>query len=365
MDASNVSSIYAATQGVPLILAPQFSSLKPISLPHDFDLSGDLPPMPQPCDFELERSVINQLERERQAAALKVAIRSEKIRMLHEERIQKQKAEARKIAPGFLDTDRRILTPEPVANSQHPRSDELPNHVVERLKLKTEEDKLSATVTKTINPWDLSNTIEDDKNETNTAAPFNVNNIEIRQSHQQQEAPQPLLRQGGYPTTSIPMNNYNPQNTTTTNSSFTITTNNDPRTLSNPSSPNSSSQLYSPAQYLTTPIQITPTTTNTGSFSRGRSASHSSAYTTTTIIPPSRPPKELPRSRSTSPIITNTNSNSNSSLANPEKLFHENNENPEALKQLVNMGFSREQAIDALKKYDNDLVKATNYLLDN
>ncbi|CAG8593283.1 7553_t:CDS:2 [Ambispora leptoticha] len=352
MDVNNVSSLYAATQGVPLILAPQFSSLKPISLPHDFDLFGDLPPMPQPCDFELERSVISQLERERQAATLKLATRAEKIRTLHEERIRKQKAEARKIAPGFLDTDRRILTPEP--------------------------EKLSAVATNTTNPWDLSSTIEDDLNET-MGAPFNVvenlnptnglkqhhvqthHNIhqqiiqhtvtspindpilEIRQSHQQQEASQPLLHQGGYPTTS----NYNPQNTTTTNSPFPITSNNALRTMSSPSSPSSSLQLYSPAQYLTT--SITPTTTGTGSFSRGRSASY------TAVIPPNRPPKEeLPRSRSTTP------SPSRISTASPEI-----NKDSEVLKQLVNMGFSREQAIDALEKYDNDLVKATNYLLDN
>ncbi|KAH8554905.1 hypothetical protein BGW37DRAFT_451581 [Umbelopsis sp. PMI_123] len=36
----------------------------------------------------------------------------------------------------------------------------------------------------------------------------------------------------------------------------------------------------------------------------------------------------------------------------------------DGLQELLNMGFSREQAIDALRRYDNDLEKATNFLLD-
>jgi hypothetical protein len=38
---------------------------------------------------------------------------------------------------------------------------------------------------------------------------------------------------------------------------------------------------------------------------------------------------------------------------------------PHGLHELLNMGFSREQAVDALRRYDNDLEKATNFLLDN
>lgn len=35
------------------------------------------------------------------------------------------------------------------------------------------------------------------------------------------------------------------------------------------------------------------------------------------------------------------------------------------IKQLIGMGFTRSQAVDALRRYDNNLEKATNYLLDN
>jgi hypothetical protein len=45
-------------------------------------------------------------------------LRAQKLQALQEERIRKQKEEARKIAPGFLDTNLRILTPVPANNTQ-------------------------------------------------------------------------------------------------------------------------------------------------------------------------------------------------------------------------------------------------------
>jgi len=39
-------------------------------------------------------------------------------------------------------------------------------------------------------------------------------------------------------------------------------------------------------------------------------------------------------------------------------------DNSDAFQQLTKMGFSSDQAIEALKKYEDDLVGATNYLLD-
>ncbi|CAG8739562.1 7700_t:CDS:2, partial [Cetraspora pellucida] len=150
---------------VPLILAPQFSSLQPVTMPHDFTL--DLPPVNK-YDFNLERHIIADSERFRQENAALMQIRARKLQALQDARIRKQKEEARKIAPGFLDTDRRLLTPVPmhtpskrasqqVENGNVPAggevsndnqkvshgrsaSDELPNHVVERMKLKEEGD---------------------------------------------------------------------------------------------------------------------------------------------------------------------------------------------------------------------------------
>jgi hypothetical protein len=44
---------------------------------------------------------------------------------------------------------------------------------------------------------------------------------------------------------------------------------------------------------------------------------------------------------------------------------HVQPDDKEEIKQLVGMGFSRAQAVDALRRYDNNLEKATNFLLDN
>ncbi|CAG8798390.1 4484_t:CDS:1, partial [Racocetra fulgida] len=118
-------------------------------------------------DFNLERHVIADSERFRQENAALMQVRAQKLQALQDARIRKQKEEARKIAPGFLDTDRRLLTPvqmhtpskrtsQQVENGNVPAgevnndnqkvshgrsaSDELPNHVVERMKLKEEGD---------------------------------------------------------------------------------------------------------------------------------------------------------------------------------------------------------------------------------
>ncbi|CAG8689001.1 77_t:CDS:1, partial [Cetraspora pellucida] len=73
------------------------------------------------------------------------------------------------------------------------------------------------------------------------------------------------------------------------------------------------------------------------------------------IVPPTlptRPPKEaIPSSSSTSHI-------------EEESDVDENDLNSEMIKQFINMGFSKVQAIDALEKHNYDPHKATNYLLD-
>ncbi|KAG9284712.1 hypothetical protein G9A89_002597 [Geosiphon pyriformis] len=403
------SSIYSAVQDVPLILAPQFSSLKPVTLPPELKtILGDLQPV-QSYDFRLERYVITQLERERLEAVSLSATRAEQVRALQEERIHKQKLEARKIAPGYLDTNCRILTPIPASNSIHrlnnpiennynivkniakdgengySASDDLPNHVIERLKLKevdATEGKSSQELLynefeqdSSLNPWD-SKTFENDfpvvqesligpklisipMNPLDIAKPANGNshkimiphssNIEIRSSIPQQQIPS----HQSYAGTTLSPVVYNPPSHIHPNKAVPYS-NSTPnlKTISNPSSPSSSLQLQSPLHYLPSSNSLSSSSTRT--IVRGRSASHSSY----TLPPPSRPPKEeLPKSRSTTPIPSVINDHSES---------FEDKEDSEVLKQLtLNMGFSREEAIDALEKYDYNLEKATNYLLDN
>jgi hypothetical protein len=52
------------------------------------------------------------------------------------------------------------------------------------------------------------------------------------------------------------------------------------------------------------------------------------------------------------------------SSSSPKNEEHDNDDNSELINKFINMGFTKEQAVDALVKHDYDLHKATNYLLD-
>lgn len=66
------------------------------------------------------------------------------------------------------------------------------------------------------------------------------------------------------------------------------------------------------------------------------------------------------------PVVQNTNSSpaTATSALTPSSVRSPQLSEPQGLQELLNMGFSREQGIDALRRYDNDLEKATNFLLD-
>lgn len=87
---------------------------------------------------------------------------------------------------------------------------------------------------------------------------------------------------------------------------------------------------------------------------------------------PALPPKLFSNSNSSSPVISPP-------VLPPPSDYHKSNSTPtppplpplppvtpneNLITELGNMGFSRAQAIDALEKNDHDLIKATNFLLD-
>lgn len=78
-----------------------------------------------------------------------------------------------------------------------------------------------------------------------------------------------------------------------------------------------------------------------------------------TVPPPSTeaPSQPVVQNTTCSPA-TATSALTSSSVRSPQL------SEPQGLQELLNMGFSREQGIDALRRYDNDLEKATNFLLD-
>jgi Cytoskeletal-regulatory complex EF hand/UBA/TS-N domain len=89
-----------------------------------------------------------------------------------------------------------------------------------------------------------------------------------------------------------------------------------------------------------------------------RSPSASQAASAQETIPP--PYTEAP----SKPVVQNTDSNPAPSALTPSSVRSPQLTEPQGLQELLNMGFSREQAVDALRRYDNDLEKATNFLLD-
>jgi epidermal growth factor receptor substrate 15 len=72
--------------------------------------------------------------------------------------------------------------------------------------------------------------------------------------------------------------------------------------------------------------------------------------------PPSKPTNNAPAAQKAS---------TTSAAAETSASLQVQPDDKEEIKQLVGMGFSRAQAVDALRRYDNDLEKATNFLLDN
>ncbi|CAI2170703.1 2489_t:CDS:2 [Funneliformis geosporum] len=400
---TTVSSIYSAAEDVPLILAPQFSSLYPITLPPDFNL--DLPQV-QNYDFKLERHIIADSEQRRHDNATITQLRAQQLLALQEERIRKQKAEARKIAPGFLDTDLRILTPVPINNTQrrasqqvesgdntfainsengldgqkiHVRSasDDIPLYLLEKMRSKEEGNEakpakslvyLEFEEILSSNLSNSSNSIQDDisilrevigspvptkpSNEYNSitdrglngspnffVAPANQDKIVNNPNPPRSFHPSPLLQPSVAPLPSQ-----------LSNEVFTLgssATHSNPDLLSN----KLSNLQISQNAYSTSPINIHNNTSSSIQGHRSYSAPSSSIERRSPRQPysiPPVPPKEiLP---TTSPSPKNEDS--------------EKDINPDLIEQFINMGFTKEQAVDALEKYDYDPHKATNYLLD-
>ncbi|RUS28678.1 hypothetical protein BC938DRAFT_481578 [Jimgerdemannia flammicorona] len=109
--------IYSAIEDVPIIASPQYRIPKQVSLPYDFSVIPDDVSHILKYDFKIERYVLSEIAHQRQQLAEQAKLQAEQQRSYEEAKRQKEKQKARKIAPGFLDTDRRILTPEPVIHS--------------------------------------------------------------------------------------------------------------------------------------------------------------------------------------------------------------------------------------------------------
>ncbi|CAG8793701.1 17779_t:CDS:1, partial [Acaulospora morrowiae] len=68
------------------------------------------------------------------------------------------------------------------------------------------------------------------------------------------------------------------------------------------------------------------------------------------------PPKEV--------ITSSSSTVNNIKSSTVEESGEKDMELFELIKQFTNMGFTKSQAVEALEKYNYDLLQATNYLLD-
>ncbi|PKC15208.1 hypothetical protein RhiirA5_408476 [Rhizophagus irregularis] len=380
---TTASSIYSAAEDVPLILAPQFSALKSITLSQDFNL--DLPQVAsiriKNHDFQLERQIIAESERYKQENATLTQLRAQKLQALQEERIRKQKEEARKIAPGFLDTNLRILTPVPVNNTQRKTSqqaesgnniinvsenviDEQKVHVrsasddmVLHGKMKSKEEGDETKPVKSFysefedpprKPWEQSNIIQDDIS------------IFIRSPISSNEANN-LVANGGVTGSSNFLG-------TSANHDMMVTNQNHPRSFH-------ASPLLQPSVGAPLPSQLSNQTFAPDLLSNNLANLQISQNTPLNIHNNTTPPvksysapsssqerRPLLQPYSTPPIppkeVLPTSSSS------PKNEEHDSDDNSDLINKFINMGFTKEQAIDALVRHDYDLQKATNYLLD-
>lgn len=253
-----------------------------------------------------------------------------------EERIKQQKLAARKIAPGFLDTETRILKPEPL----HQLGDES-----ESMRRQQQVDYLRfEQALAPPDPWDQP---ENDMMALRSILGANNQPITTTAQHtQQQHVPQVTSanEQQGYPPVM-----------------WTVA----PDTTNNGQFQQQQQQPAGPRPHHTSSPPIAPALPPKPFFDTSTcSSGHTSPQTVTSILPNATTAiaSSSPSDTSNSPVIPPPLPPP-PPPAPPAPATHPAHDN--LIQELVNMGFSRPQAADALEKNDHDLTKATNFLLDH
>ncbi|KAI8377813.1 uncharacterized protein BYT42DRAFT_571789 [Radiomyces spectabilis] len=377
------------------------SELAPIS-DEVFTLAG--------YSFQVERETIADVASARQLQLQAEEAFAKRKKAYEEEKLKKQKVAARKIAPGFLDTDTRILTPQQLYHSQTDKNEESENtgtrtesvpvspqlsHSQQPSPASTE--KPSPSTNNEINskqpldnpstsqasaaaatafdylrfeqglappdPWDtpendllaLKSILGNAANKTNnrpvSASPDQYN-------YNKSATDQFTKSHGMFPST--PRRPHSTQQTSTPDTGYWAFKNNPP--------PHGSKHNYNPqpmpgiGRHSSAPVApaLPPKL-----FKDGGSPSSSSPHPSMSVPP-------LPSQPTSSPLPTSlpdyrTTSGSASPVIPPPlpPLPPTRSPKESLVQELINMGFSRVQAVEALEKNDNDLIKATNFLLDH
>ncbi|GAN06909.1 hypothetical protein MAM1_0141d06399 [Mucor ambiguus] len=403
---SDQGSTYAVLQSVPVMVSPLYKLPKKILVASELKMVPDdvskLPAYP----FAVEREVIAQVESARKKAfEAEEAFKLQK-QQYEQEKLNKQKVAARKIAPGFLDTDTRILQPQQTYVYEHPAAAAAAAATTVSEEIQNGEDSYSDSTSpnmpqpalnghhqqqdpKTVvstdsgpekhfdylkfeqglapaDPWDtpendmvalrsILGSPKSNYNQRRTSTPPSYPPQQYQHSPSQQQQPLPQhprpyqKNEGVY------------WNFQTNNSSSTSLNGNGNYQQPQPqtqhvrqiqhhanSVPALPPKLFNnsplPTSSTSSPIISPPTLPPPSDYHK--SISNNSMPTSTTTPPP--PP--LP------PLPPSTQQQQQQQQP---ALPHE-----DLINELGNMGFTRAQAIDALEKNDHDLIKATNFLLD-
>ncbi|KAI9243446.1 hypothetical protein BDA99DRAFT_530459 [Phascolomyces articulosus] len=320
-------SIYSILQDVPVMVSHHYR------LPKQIFIDTELVPIPDSLDnlatypFSVEREALAEM------AATRKKQQEERER-LQSEYVKRQKLAARKIAPGFLDTDTRILQPEPLYHREEeegigetsgeggkggeeeqdevpsapPRQQQQQNQLQQQhLDYQKFEQGLAPP-----DPWDQP---ENDLVALRSIlGPADQGWVNVRKPHQQQSRPPPPQQQQQ----PVPPPLQQPQHHTS----------------------HQQQQQQQQQQHTYPPVARPP------------------------IPAPALPPKPYgssPSSAQTSPRAASVTPISDS----PPPPIPPHPHHDDLIKELVNMGFSKPQAAEALEKNDHDLTKATNFLLDH
>ncbi|ORZ15354.1 hypothetical protein BCR42DRAFT_353611 [Absidia repens] len=111
-------SSYSVLQDIPVMVSPHYK------LPKQIIIDSELATIPEEAltlgqySFAVERQAISNVVTIREKQQLAEKTLADRLESYQAEKLKQKKAAARKIAPGFLDTETRILHPQPFHNSK-------------------------------------------------------------------------------------------------------------------------------------------------------------------------------------------------------------------------------------------------------
>ncbi|KAI8069448.1 hypothetical protein BC940DRAFT_297753 [Gongronella butleri] len=426
----DLGSSYSVLQNVPVMVSPHYR------LPKQINVAGELLSIPQDplrlnqYSFAVERQTLETVANLRLRQQQEERMLADQVDAYHAERLQRQKAAARKIAPGFLDTDTRILHPQPFHNGKTAIEDEFSatspstTNNAQITAIPTQNDfspvasphqhhqaRMRSSSTSSypdkrisgqspldyqkfeqglapLDPWDtpendfvaLRSLLGSDKVEQTMPASYatatSSSSASMPMPAPQYPSPyvQHAVVQPAAPNSSG-ANAAPPSAAAMMSSSYSpVDVNNNGPWIRPPPPPPQMYQSQQQAPPLGHGTPPPPPMAN-GTPHLGpalppkvyKDQSYASPSSSTSSPPPPPPPPLPPQLSSPKGPPLPPYPVNGSPVKDNAMLTHTPSQptNDALVQELATMGFSHEQAVDALRKNENDLVRATNFLLDN